>query len=382
METSEGGKVYYTDMLDILHRLLSNNTIDENDILNYFGKSEFNDITPPRVQRRDQIILIGAPFVFFIGVIGHLMSLLILPYFAKKESTYVYLLSLSIFDLLVLHVGLLVRWLNEILGMNILSHSNFTCKTLTFLSLVFSDTSVWLLVVVTFERFVMLYHPFQATVICKVRRSLIIILLVLGILAMVNSHVFWTLEIVINNVTKQQSCDPAAKSNTMIYQIWPLIDSCIYFILPFLSTCILNGRIIKKIRGIKKRNHLVNARRFLKTTVDQKSPRVERKLTTTMVILSLTFVVSTLPMLVYLCVTAVLNSLHNQPIFSRERYQYFRSFAELMMYCNHAINFYLYIANSKRLRLWFQKRICKQKAEHLVIGNEVFEMQEYSSRYS
>lgn len=115
---------------------------------------------------------------------------------------------------------------------------------------------------------------------------------------------------------------------------------------------------------------------------EQKKPKVERKLTITMVILSLAFIVTTLPLLVYMCVTAVMNSLHKQPIFSRERYQYFRSFAELMMYCNHAINFYLYIANSRRLRLWFQKRICQQKAEQLVIGNEVLEKQEYSSRFS
>jgi hypothetical protein len=281
-----------------------------------------------------------------------------------------------------LHVGLLVRWLNEILEMDILSYNNYTCKTLTFFSLVFSDTSVWLVVVVSFERFLLLCHPYQATIICRVRRSLKIILFMVILIAMVNSHVFWTLKIVINNETNQQRCDSASENSALIYQIWPLIDVLIYFILPFISACVFNYKIIQRIRRIRGRSHLVNTRRFLNGRVHHKSPKAERKLTVTMVILSLTFLVTTLPMLIYLCVTVVLNSLSNQPMFSHERYQHFRSIAEIFMYCNHAINFYLYIATSKRLRLGFQKRICQRKVEHLVVGHEMLEMQDWSSRYS
>lgn len=369
--------------LEYLDTLLRNGTLNVNDILCHFGQGcDFNDITVSRKWKTDEIILYTAPVIFLIGVVGHLMSLLILPYFARKESSFVYLLFLSIVDLLVLHVGLLVRWLNEVLRMDILSYSNYTCKTLTFLGFVFSDTSVWLLVVVTFERFLMLCHPFQATLICKVGRSLKIILLVVLVMAVINSHVFWTLKIVINNETNQQRCDSTSENSALIYQIWPLIDALIYFILPFISTCVLNYKIIQRIRRIRNRSHLVNTCRFLNTKIAQKAPKVERKLTITMVILSLTFVVTTLPMLAYLCVTVVLNSLSNQPMFSQERYQHFRSFAEIFMYCNHAINFYLYIATSKRLRLGFQKRICQRKAEHLVIGHEMLEMQDLSSRYS
>lgn len=369
-------------LLEYFSDALGNDTFTKNDILNMFARYDFGEFSPPRVKQRDGVILYASPFVFLFGVTGHLMSLLILPYFAKKESSYVYLLFLSIFDLLVLHVGLLIRWLQEILAVDIYSFNNYTCKVLTFLGLVFSDTSVWLLVFVTLERFVLLYHPFRAKLICTVRRSLIIILFMFVAMAMLNGHVFWTLEIITDNVTQSQNCDSAANSNALIYQIWPLIDSLIYFILPFLCTCVFNYKIIRKIRHIKTRNRICNSRRFPRVRREQKKPKVERKLTITMVILSLAFMVTTLPMLVYLCVTAVMNSLHKQPIFSRERYQHFRSFAELMMYTNHAINFYLYIANSRRLRLWFQKRICQQKAEQLVIGNEVLEKQEYSSRFS
>lgn len=369
-------------LLEYFSDALGNDNFTKNDILNMFARYDFDELSPPRVKQRDGVILYASPFVFLFGVTGHLMSLLILPYFAKKESSYVYLLFLSIFDLLVLHVGLLIRWLQEILAVDIYSFNNYTCKVLTFLGLVFSDTSVWLLVFVTLERFVLLYHPFRAKLICTVRRSLIIILFMFVAMAMLNGHVFWTLEIITDNVTQSQNCDSAANSNALIYQIWPLIDSLIYFILPFLCTCVFNYKIIRKIRHIKIRNRICNSRRFPRVRREQKKPKVERKLTITMVILSLAFMVTTLPMLVYLCVTAVMNSLHKQPLFSRERYQYFRSFAELMMYTNHAINFYLYIANSRRLRLWFQKRICQQKAEQLVIGNEVLEKQEYSSRFS
>lgn len=381
MNSSGSTNSPFLNILEYLKNMLHNDTVTENELLNYFY-GPFNDLASPKTPQRDQIVLYTAPIVYVVGVFGHLMSFLILPYFAKKEYSYVYLLFLSIFDLLVLNVGLLIRWLHEILGVNILSFNDYTCKMLTFLGLLFSDTSVWLLVAVTMERFIILYHPFRATLICTVRRSLMIIFFLVIIIALVNIHVFWTLEIVVDNVTRQKNCDSTVDSNALIYQAWPLIDSLIYSILPFLSTCVLNYKIIQKIRHIKSRNRNVYSRRFSRGTSDQKIPKVEKKLTITMVILSVTFMVTTLPMLIYLCVTALLNSLAKQPIFSHQRYRYFRSFAELMMYCNHAINFYLYIANSRRLRLWFRKRVFRQKAEKLVTGNQVLEKQEYSSRFS
>jgi hypothetical protein len=203
------------------------------------------------------------------------------------------------------------------------------------------------------------------------------------VLAIVNSHVFWTLQIVINNETNQQRCDSASENSALIHQIWPLIDALIYSILPFIITCVFNYKIVQRIRRMKKRSHLVNTYRFRNTGINQnRSSKAERKLTVTMVILSLSFLVTTLPMLTYLCVTAVLNSLSNQPIFSQERYRHYRTVAEIFMYCNHAINFYLYIATSKAIRLGFRKQICRRQAEHLVIGHEMLEMQDLSTRYS
>lgn len=71
-------------LLDYFSDALGNDNFTKNDILNMFARYDFDELSPPRVKQRDGVILYASPFVFLFGVTGHLMSLLILPYFAKK----------------------------------------------------------------------------------------------------------------------------------------------------------------------------------------------------------------------------------------------------------------------------------------------------------
>ncbi|XP_062582215.1 neuropeptides capa receptor-like [Saccostrea cucullata] len=278
-----------------------------------------------------------------------------MPHFARRVSTYMYLLVLCILDLCVLHLGLLVNWLREILEIDLHSQSNFSCKTLTFLGYVCSDSSVWLVVAVTFERFMTMCHPLKATSLCRIRQALLVIIFILVFIFLINLHIFWTIGLI-----------PDGNNSTVCGQqkditlIWPCVDLMVYFVIPFLSTGIFNYKIIRKIRGMKRNSQrnisLATVKAFL-----TKKTNVRRKLTVMMVILSLTFVITTFPMVCMLCVTAVLNTLSHPLDINRQLFNKMFSFAELLMFTNHAINFYLYVASSRKFRKALRQVLCECK---------------------
>lgn len=305
-------------------------------------------------QIRNYVTTIGGPVVYCVGVIGNLLALTVLPHFARRISTYMYLLAMCILDLCVLHLGLLISWLQEILGINIHSLSQYSCKIVTFLGYVCSDASVWLVVAVTFERFMSMCHPFKATSLCRVRKALLVIFLVLVFSILVNLHIFWTIGLIpdLNNATV---CGP----HESITLIWPCIDLAVYFVLPFLSTGIFNVKIIGKIRKMKRNSMHRRASLTTMNTCVPTDTNIKKKLTWMMVVVSLTFVVTTFPMAAMLCVTAVFNSLKNVPKINRQLFTKVLSFAELLMFTNHAINFYLYVASSKKFRKALRQVLCE-----------------------
>ncbi|XP_055955440.1 uncharacterized protein LOC130012150 [Patella vulgata] len=79
-----------------------------------------------------------------------------------KVSTYFYLASLAIADSLVLYIGLLRIWINELTGIDAMDLTNWLCKLTCVFGYFSSDFSVWLIIAVTVERFIVVCFPFKA----------------------------------------------------------------------------------------------------------------------------------------------------------------------------------------------------------------------------
>lgn len=75
------------------------------------------------------------PFLMLIGLVGNVMSFFILRHKSMaRHSTNVFLAALSIADLIVLFVGLLGLWINEIADVDFQNTSDFMCKFLSLLT--------------------------------------------------------------------------------------------------------------------------------------------------------------------------------------------------------------------------------------------------------
>jgi hypothetical protein len=57
------------------------------------------------------------------------------------------------------------------------------------------EFSAWLIVAVTIERFLAVWFPLKASTMCNLSRAKFITLIVAVIFMLVNSHIFWTAEL-------------------------------------------------------------------------------------------------------------------------------------------------------------------------------------------
>ncbi|KAK3086283.1 hypothetical protein FSP39_016280 [Pinctada imbricata] len=308
------------------------------------------------------IFLFGAPSLLFLGTLGNSLSLVVMKKFASKLSTYIYLFVLAFVDLFVLYIGLLPKWIQTILEENIFSTSTIICKAGNFGGYFGSHFSVWLIVVVIFERFLTVQSPRRAVRICKVRTALYIIIVLASLLIILNSHIFWTVGIEYDEASDTKSCQASGN----LSRIFPWVDGVVYFAGPFLVITIL---VVIMVFAVCRRQEPKpvcahgGARKF---TVDDRRHLVSRKnkrLTLMLLAVSVTYLLTTLPMVIILIYYTF------QQVTSAESFrktESIRIIAELLMYTNHAIRFILYLAVGKEFRKRFKMLVClKDKSESL-----------------
>ncbi|ELU02434.1 hypothetical protein CAPTEDRAFT_111639, partial [Capitella teleta] len=117
------------------------------------------------------------PILLILGTFGNIFSFIILKRKAMlKFSTYFYLMVLAIADTLVLHIGLLRLWIGELTGYDLKDQADWICKLTNVVGYTVSDFSVWLIIAVTIERYIVVCHPLKANSMCNTPRARKVIL--------------------------------------------------------------------------------------------------------------------------------------------------------------------------------------------------------------
>lgn len=310
------------------------------------------------------------PILVVIGTIGNLFSLIILARYRSKVKTYTYLAVLAAMDILVLYVGLLRIWLS-IFFIDIPSISSLLCKSISFLGYVSSDLSVWLIVAVTMERFVAVYFPLRASRIFTTSRVRLIILGIALVICAANLHVLWTLDLrhTRQNNSNVTLCKPLPAFQSLMVTIWPWVDAAMYSFIPFVVITVFNILLIKRIseaRNMRKHLQQYTVRRKSSTcsgNTNAKSFENSKRLTRMLIAVSFTFLVTTLPVNVFHIVSPVLGPDDKtmelgEYIESFALFSLLRTIAEMLMYLNHSINFFLYCVTGKQFRYQFMQLIC------------------------
>lgn len=134
--------------------------------------------------------------------------------------------------------------------------------------------------------------------------------------------------------------------------VWPWVDALVYSSLPFVVILCLNILIVRQvIIARQQRECLHGSRKFRQRRPSQEG---STRLTLMLLTISFTFLVTTLPMSIVAIAAPFLDQSAASDLDldakTRSRFRLARTVAELLMYSNHAINFYLYCATGQKFR--------------------------------
>jgi len=329
----------------------------------------------------NQLLLYIPPIFFIVGLVGNMLSAVILTRPPMRSiSTYRYLAVLSFTDSLVLSVGLLRMWLGQLLiGNDVLDQWTWACKLVNVVGYTVSNFSVWLIVAVTAERFIAVCYPLMAPSVCSRRRSTRIILAVLAVQLTIHVHFAWTVGVHATTATTDRVTHlptvPEAKTQCvaskgfeiLIDDVWPWVDAAIYSFVPFIVIMALNAMIMRQVITSKRnRGELCQQTSTNLTTPSSQGTRVTSKttestrLTIMLLTVSFAFLITTFPMNTTLIATSYVGrsaSMSNglmTDLALAAKLILVRTVCELLMYVNHSINFFLYCATGQK----FRRQLC------------------------
>ena len=324
----------------------------------------------PEYRVLKSLMLYIPPIIVVLGTFGNVFSFIILRRRAMvKVSSYHYLASLAVADTLVLYIGLLRLWLGELTGSDFHDSSDWVCKLTVSFGYTASDLSVWLIIAVTVERYIVVCFPLRASTMINTNRAKKVIIFLVLLMFAINLHFLWTVEIVERQMDSKNvsNCEAAPHHEHLVNEVWPWVDACIYSFVPFIVILVLNILIICEV--VEARNH----RRQMQNTPEhhyhQQTTRLRNgdsstttsscrrscgpgegtKLTVMLLTVSFAFLLTTLPMNVSLIVTAFWQQYQNT-LRQIAQFKLAKTVAELLMYVNHSINFFLYCATGQKFR--------------------------------
>lgn len=309
-----------------------------------------------------KLLQVVPPILIIIGTTGNVFSFLVLMRYASRIPMYSYLCVLSILDLLILYVGLLRLWVAQIWEVDPRNASQWMCKLVVFLGYVCSDASVWTIVTVTVERFLAVCKPlYLKSVFTSKRLTKIWLFVPIILFSAINSHFFFTVEL--RHIRNVSICYSMDSYDFLVHKTWPWVDAALYSFIPTVIISILNAKIVQAFIKAKKRRKLLRTHENLgynRGSKKRKEKPSSRKFTVMMLLVSMCFLVTTLPNSTVLIVTALWND-YGESAENMATFTLINTITELLMYTNHAINFYLYCASGRKFRNQLMQ-LCSRRA--------------------
>lgn len=298
------------------------------------------------------------PVLIIFGTIGNTLTVVVLTRKSIRNSTTaLYLTFLTLSDLIVLHIGLLRRWLIHLFDFDVRQISEATCKIHTLLVYTFLDFSAWILIAVTLERIIVVWYPYKTRNRCSRKNATILIITIFILVFGLNSHFLYG---VISDVTDngdELKCVFIDNSySVFIESVWSWIDLCVFCLIPFSVIVVGNSLILYKT---------LNRRRKAKPktiTSNRNKDQRQSSMTKILVTLNTVFLLTTLPISVFNIGHAEWSSTGNQQ--TKARLQLWWAIVNMLMYTNNAFNFLLYSMSGSHFRREFKRTFCQKCASN------------------
>ena len=287
----------------------------------------------------ERLYIYGFPVFYFIGLFGNILGIILMTRGTFKQmSSGVYLLLLSISDLIVCILYISEWFPKATLGIFITSHSA-VCKGHGYLRKVFEETSSWMIVAITVERASILIRPSLAWIISRRKISWIVSGVVFTLLALINIYQPFIFDIV-----EDGECFFVDEYNDNLAGLgFALTDLFLYSFIPSIILIVCNVALVIKL---KKSDQV--------TDVVETSLTGRKKIVAMVIGLSVLFVVLTLPHSCFIISDFIPPDMLWEPA-SRELWFHI---VALLVAVNHSINIFLYFL-AFRQEFWDIFKCCK-----------------------
>jgi len=118
------------------------------------------------------LLKFGVPVIVLMGTVGNTLSFCVLVRrHMRSTPMYFYLTLLAVADTFVLYVSAFKVWIRALTQFEVLHISNVGCKLFMFILLCSFYMSAWLVVLVTLDRFLVVWFPFRGYLFMRIRRA-------------------------------------------------------------------------------------------------------------------------------------------------------------------------------------------------------------------
>ncbi|KAI6239652.1 G-PROTEIN-RECEP-F1-2 domain-containing protein [Aphelenchoides fujianensis] len=350
---------------------------------NFSDLLEFDQLSPAQLEENRFVTFLYLSFMpvcCLVGLTGNSLVWILITsnqIFRRLPSS-AYLLALSLMSSAFL-VSLLSFWVEEGFIKDAHErHSAILCKGSTFIAHCCDFASVWLIVLVGFERLTLLYKATFRRSLVNSRRQVAVLVL---IAALCNVWILFVAE-----VNEFGGCDIDARYEDL-YNGFTLFETVVCMVIPSIFIICSNVLVISKLRAHFKRipsspsvsfntadvvftsgpTQTVRSTKISKASLVRLSSRLsvgraennelilrhnrrqslrytDIQLTRSLVIITTAFLALNLPNYIY----RVLVQLHVDD--STAVMNYLRMLAHVLLYSHHALLFYVYIFNSPQMR--------------------------------
>ena len=294
------------------------------------------------------------PTICAIGILCNIMNLLVLTQRQLKESPYTYLTGLALTDL-----GALTFSFIFMVG----SYKStqyfwkfYDAYIFMPLSNVCSNSSVWITVVLTIERFLVVHYPLWAKAMCDRASAKVKNALIISIIFVLNIPHFMLLKVEqINNTTMYRTTSTDFRHSDHYFRIRWFYSIIIHFV-PLLILSVANSYLVYAVMRARKEREILQIRNNKEATWHREQVR----LTLTLISIVCLFIICIIP-------SAFSNKRIMYAIFGGDKpmnqfarsnfYFIYQNIANLLVWCNLSLNFVFYCAINKKFRHVMRKMI-------------------------
>lgn len=302
---------------------------------------------------------IAPPFILAFGTFGNIMIIVILCRLGSSASNS-FFQALVISDLLVLYTGLFPEWLENSFNASFRNIHSLACKLYFFLSYATGAISAWLIVAMTLHRAVSVVWPLRVSIICSGRRISILVCLIHGVFLLLYSHMLYGYDLVtMSNITSPECAPVTDDYNWFMGETWTIVSTLCQSLLPFTFLAFSNTVLVLNVKtSVRTVTHS-------SAQTDQRALRKKKasSLTLTLIVVSVTFVVLSLPIFIHHIVRYyVFARLFNAETTYRHALSFSHCITLMVWYCNSAVNFYIYCLTGTRFKQEVKLVFCKFKS--------------------